>query len=83
METGSDRITISQLNKALDEMQNNYNPTKAYSSVHFDGTNRYLMEGYYTTAVFKMLGKENGINMNTVTKEFPLGLIVLRNHLIV
>ena len=52
-------ITVS-----LDDIQNNYNPTKAYSSVYSDGTNRYLVEGHHTTVAFKMLGKDNAINMN-------------------
>lgn len=59
-------ITVS-----LDDIQNNYNPTKAYSSVYSDGTNRYLVEGHYTTVAFKMLGKDNAINMNTATSDLP------------
>lgn len=48
---------MSQLNSALDGIQNNYNTTKAYSSVYSDGTNHYLVEGHHITAVFKVLGK--------------------------
>lgn len=59
-------ITVS-----LDGIQNNYNPTKAYSSVYSDGTNRYLVEGHHTTVAFKMLGKDNAINMNTATSDLP------------
>ena len=68
---GQTELHTSQLNKVLDEIQNNYNPTKAYSSVYSDGTNRYLVEGHHTTVAFKMLGKENAINMNTATKDLP------------
>lgn len=59
-------ITVS-----LDGIQNNYNPTKAYSSVYSDCTNRYLVEGHHTTVAFKMLGKDNAINMNTATSDLP------------
>ena len=59
-------ITVS-----LDDIQNNYNPTKAYSSVYSDGTNRYLVGGHHTTVAFKMLGKDNAINMNTATSDLP------------
>ena len=59
-------ITVS-----LDDIQNNYNPTKACSSVYSDGTNRYLVEGHHTTVAFKMLGKDNAINMNTATSDLP------------
>lgn len=59
-------ITVS-----LDDIQNNYNPTKAYSSVYSDGANCYLVEGHHTTVAFKMLGKDNAINMNTATSDLP------------
>ena len=68
---GQTELHMSQLNKALDGIQNNYNPTKAYSSVYTDGTKRYLVEGHHTTVAFKMLGKENAINMNTTTQDLP------------
>ena len=68
---GQTELHMSQLNSALDGIQNNYNPTKAYSSVYSDGTNRYLVEGHHTTVAFKMLGKDNAINMNTATSDLP------------
>lgn len=71
MRPGQTELHMSQLNKALDGIQNNYNPMKAYSSVYSDGTNRYLVEGHHTTVAFKMLGKENAINMNTATNDIP------------
>ena len=67
---GQTELHMSQLNSALDGIQNNYNPTKAYSSVYSDGTNRYLVEGHHTTVAFKMLGKDNAINMNTETSVY-------------
>lgn len=68
---GQTELHTSQLNKVLKAIQNNYDPTKAYSSVYSDGTNRYLVEGHHTTVAFKMLGKENAINMNVSTKDMP------------
>ena len=68
---GQTELHMRQLNKALDGIQNNYNPTKAYSSVYSDGTNRYLIDGHHVTVAFKMLGKENAINMNTATQDLP------------
>lgn len=38
---GQTELHISQLNKALDGIQNNYNPSKAYSNVYSDGTLLY------------------------------------------
>ena len=68
---GQTEIHTSQLNNVITEIQNNYNPSKAYSSVYSDGINRYLVEGHHTTLAFEMLGKESSINMNTVTSELP------------
>ena len=34
-------------------------------------SNRYLVEGHHTTVAFKMLGKDNAINMNTATSDLP------------
>ena len=71
MRPGQTEIHTSQLNNVINEIQNNYNPSKAYSSVYSDGTNRYLVEGHHTTLAFEMLGKESSINMNTVTSDLP------------
>ena len=68
---GQTELHISQLNSVLGDIQKSYNPTKAYSSVYSDGINRYLVEGHHTTVAFRMLGKDNAINMNTVTKDLP------------
>ena len=68
---GQDVISRKQLNETLDAISNNYNPTKAYSSVYSDGINRYLVEGHHTTVAFKMLGKHSGLNMNISTSDIP------------
>jgi RHS repeat-associated protein len=68
---GQTEINTSQLNNVINEIQNNYNPSKAYSSVYSDGINRYLVEGHHTTLAFEMLGKESSINMNIVTSDLP------------
>ena len=68
---GQTSIYMSQLRKALNGIQNNYDPTRAYSSVYFDGTNHYLVEGHHTTVAFAMLGRESGLNMNIRSSDPP------------
>lgn len=68
---GQDVLSRSQLNSALDGITNNYNPSKAYSSIYNDGVNRYLVEGHHTTVAFKMIGKNSGPNMNICTSDLP------------
>ena len=68
---GQTSIYMSQLRNALNGIQNNYDPTRAYSSVYFDGTNRYLVEGHHTTVAFAMLGRESGLNMNIRSSDPP------------
>lgn len=68
---GQTEIHTSQLNNVINEIQNNYNPSKAYSSIYSDGANRYIVEGHHTTVAFEMLGKDSAINMNTATSDLP------------
>lgn len=68
---GQTEIHTSQLENVINEVKYNYDPTKAYSSVYSDGTNRYIVEGHHTTVAFEMLGKGSAMNMNTPTIDLP------------
>ena len=45
----------------------NYDPTKAQSSVYTDSTGKYLVEGHHTTVANMILNKGSGINMNQIS----------------
>ena len=68
---GQSELHISQLNKALDGIQNNYDWRTAESWIYFNGSDRYLVEGHHTTVAFEMLQKKPAIGMNAGVKEPP------------
>jgi len=73
---GQDVLSRSQLNDVLEAISNEYNPSKAYSSIYKDGVNSYLVEGHHTTVAFEMLGKSSGPNMNIGTVDLPSNMNV-------
>jgi hypothetical protein len=58
------------------EIAENYNSSKAASSVYRDGNITYLVEGHHTTVATEMLGKDPGFNMNMITTQEPSAMNV-------
>ena len=53
------------------EIVNNYDSTKAQSSIYNDGTSLYIVDGHHTTVATKILGRGTGANMGVPTQQVP------------
>lgn len=68
---GQTELHVSQLNEALDGIQNHYDPKRVYSSVYCNGAERYLFDGHHIIVEFKMLGKNTVFGMNEKSYKPP------------
>ena len=57
-------------NKIL-QIYNNYDSTKAQSSIYSDGRTRYIVDGHHTTIASQMRGQGTGFNMGMSTNMPP------------
>lgn len=57
-------------NKIL-QIYNNYDSTKAQSSIYSDGRTRYIVDGHHTTIASQMRGQGTGFNMGMSTNMSP------------
>jgi hypothetical protein len=67
--------TVISKSKVM-KIVNEYDSTKAQSSIYVKENIRYIVEGHHTTVATKMLGKGTGMNMNTKTFDVPSAMNV-------